>query len=209
VFPQRELHAVQAAVVALPAQDGALPAAVAAFVVAGIALVPLELLVIAAGLLLGAGAGGLVALAGSTVAAGVGYLAGRVAGPARVSRWMSRASFRAGQHLGAGGVTGIALLRLSAITTAGATHLICGAGRVPFGSYLAGTVIGLVPLLAGLTLVGALLRWTLLNPSVGAVVATIGAVLVVLLAALGVRGALLIRQFTPAHAGQRRRAEFG
>jgi len=107
------------------------------------------------------------------------------------------------------GVKGVALLRVSALMTAGATHLLCGAGRVPFGSYMAGTVIGLLPSLAVLTAIGTLLRWTLLDPSLWNGLVAIGGVLVASILVFGLRAVLVIRQFTPAHAGQRQRAEFG
>jgi phosphatidylserine/phosphatidylglycerophosphate/cardiolipin synthase-like enzyme/uncharacterized membrane protein YdjX (TVP38/TMEM64 family) len=208
-FPQPELRALQRAVADLPAKGGAVAIAVGAFVVGGVALIPLEVLAIAAGVLLGFTTGGTVAFAGSVAAAAIGYLAGRVIGPGRLSQWMSRASFQKGRQLGAQGVTGVALLRLASLTTAGATHLLCGAGRVPFGAYMTGTVVGLLLPLAALTGLGALLRRTLLEPSLWHGLASIGAALVVLLVALGIRTLLLIRQFSPAHAGQRRRAEFG
>ena len=217
-FPQPGLRSVQRTVAELPqlveAGSGdpaiaALVMSVVTFVLAGIALIPLELLTIAAGLLLGLVPGGLVACGGSIVAAAVGYIAGWLMGPDRLSRWMSRASFRKGRQLGALGMKGVALLRLSALMTAGATHLLCGAGRVPFGAYIAGTVVGLLPSLVVLTAIGALLRRTLLEPSLWNGLTTIGGVLVALILAFGLRTLLVIRQFTPADAGQRRRAEFG
>jgi uncharacterized membrane protein YdjX (TVP38/TMEM64 family) len=209
VFPQPELRTLQRAVAELPTSGEAVLTAIAAFVIGGVALIPLELLAIAAGMLLGFTAGGTVAFAGSITAAAIGYVAGRIIGPGRLSQWMSRASFTKGRQLGAQGVKGIALLRISSLTTAGATHLLCGAGRVPFGAYLTGTVIGLLPPVAALTWLGALQRRTLLEPSLWHGLASIGAALAVLFIALGIRAVLLIRQFTPAHAGQRRRAEFG
>jgi uncharacterized membrane protein YdjX (TVP38/TMEM64 family) len=209
VFPQPELRSVQAAVAALPDRPGALMASTAAFVGAAVALIPLELAAIAAGLLLGLGPGGAVAVAGSVLAAVLGYAAGRVIGPDRLSGWMSRRSYRKGQQLGAMGVKGVTLLRLSALTTAGASHLLCGAGRVPFGAYLAGTMIGLLPSLVVLIAIGALLRRTLLEPSLWNGLVTMAAVLVAALLAFGLRAALVILQFSPARAGQRQRAEFG
>lgn len=216
-LPQPELRSLQRAVAELPQQVearsdpaiGALIVAVVTFVLAGVALIPLELLVIAAGLLLGFVPGGLVACGGSLAAAVIGYIAGRVMGPDRLSRWMSRASFRKGRQLSALGARGVALLRVSALMTAGATHLLCGAGRVPFGAYMAGTVMGLLPPLAVLTAIGALLRRTLLEPSLWNALITIGGVLVALILTIGLRAVLVIRQFMPARAGQRQRAEFG
>jgi phospholipase D1/2 len=208
-FPQPELRSVQSTIAELPTLNGAVVASTAAFVVAGVALIPLELVAIAAGLLLGFVPGGFVVFLGSLVAAVLGYVAGRVIGPERLSRWMSRASFRKGRQLGALGVKGVVMLRLSALMTAGAAHLLCGAGRVPVGSYMAGTVIGLLPSLVVLTAIGTLLRRTLLDPSLESALTTIGAVLVVSILALVVRTVLVIRQFTPANASQRQRAEFG
>ena len=57
---------------------------------------------------------------------------------------------------------GVLVLRLASVASAGSIHLLCGAGRVPFVSYLAGTAIGLVPAIAALTGLGALVRHTLL-----------------------------------------------
>lgn len=203
-FPQPELRSVQGTIAELP-----LTAFIVAFVIAGVALIPLELVAIAMGLLLGLASGVLVVAGGSIIAASIGYIAGRFLGPNRLSRWMSRASFRKGRQLGAMGAKGVALLRLSALMPAAAAHLLCGAGRVPFGAYMAGTAFGLLPSLVVLTAIGALLRRTLIEPSLWNGLTTIGAVLVVLILAFGLRAVLVIRQFTPSKAGQRRRAEFG
>ena len=64
---------------------------------------------------------------------------------------MSRRSYRSGRQLGAHGVAGVLVLRLASVASAGAIHLLCGAGRVPFATYMAGTVIGLAPPIAALT----------------------------------------------------------
>ena len=208
-FPQPELRSVQQALVDLPAEGGALLVAMALFVLGGLSLIPLELLVIGSGLALGLEAGGLVSLGGSLIAAVLGYAAGRVLGPNRLSRWMSRASFRIGQQLGAQGLKGIALMRVASLTTAGATHLLCGAGRVPFGAFLGGTVIGLAPSLIALTTLGVMLRKTVLAPSLWNAFVTMVMVVALLLMAFSVRAILVIRQFSPMHAGHRRGAEFG
>jgi phosphatidylserine/phosphatidylglycerophosphate/cardiolipin synthase-like enzyme/uncharacterized membrane protein YdjX (TVP38/TMEM64 family) len=189
--------------------DLSLLAGVLGFVVGGLVLIPLELLAVGSGVLFGGIAGGAVAFAGSAVAAALGYAAGRAIGVARLSRWMSRRSYRSARQLGAQGVAGVAVLRLSAVASAGAIHLLCGASRVPFMAYLIGTAIGLAPPVVGLVWLGAVLRRTLLHPTLWSALATIAAGLAVAGVAYGLRTMLLIRQFAPSMSGHRQRAEFG
>jgi phospholipase D1/2 len=172
-------------------------------------MIPLELLAIASGVVFGAFLGGLVALVGSLGAAAIGYGAGRAIGAAGVTRWMSGRAYRSGRQLGARGVMGVLVLRLASVASAGAIHLLCGAGRVPFAAYMAGTVIGLVPAIAALSGLGALFRHTLLDPSVSSGLVTIGAAVLLIAIAAGLRTFLLIRQFAPSVSNQRERAEFG
>jgi uncharacterized membrane protein YdjX (TVP38/TMEM64 family) len=86
---------------------------------------------------------------------------------------------------------------------------MCGAGRVPFASYMVGTLIGVVPVVAALAWLGSVLRQALLQPSFPNAVATIGAAGLLFVLASGLRTFLLIRQFAPAVHGHRDRAEFG
>ena len=182
---------------------------IGAFVLAGLLLIPLELLAILAGVYLGALRGGFVALIASLAAAVIGYVAGRAIGATGVARWMSQRSYRSARQLGARGVGGVVVLHLSGVASAASIHLLCGAGRIPFASYLAGTLIGLAPAIVALSGLGGLLRHTLLNPTVSNGLATLGATLLLVALAYGLRAFLLIRQFGSAVSSHRGRAEFG
>jgi phosphatidylserine/phosphatidylglycerophosphate/cardiolipin synthase-like enzyme/uncharacterized membrane protein YdjX (TVP38/TMEM64 family) len=182
---------------------------ITAFLLAGLFLVPLELLAIAAGVLFGASRGGVVALAGSLAAAVIGYLAGRAIGAEGLTRWVSPRSFRSVRQLGARGIGGVIVLRLASVASAGSIHLLCGAGGVRFATFMTGTAIALVPVVAALSGVGGLLRRTLLDPSLSNGLATIGASVLLLAVASGMRTFLLLRQFAPAISSHRGRAEFG
>jgi uncharacterized membrane protein YdjX (TVP38/TMEM64 family) len=103
----------------------------------------------------------------------------------------------------------VLVLRLASVASAGSIHLLCGAGRVPFGRYVAGTAIGLVPAVAVLTGLGALVRDTLLQPSLTNGLLAVGAALLLTAGAAVLRTFLLIRQFAPSVSSQRTRAEFG
>jgi membrane protein DedA with SNARE-associated domain len=95
------------------------------------------------------------------------------------------------------------------VATSGSIHLLCGAGRVPFPTFMAGTLFAFVPAVAALAGLGALLRQTLLDPTMSNALITIGAAILLTGLAAVLRTFLLIRQFAPSVANHRVRAEFG
>ena len=193
----------------LPRTASSLWVAIGLFVLAGVLLVPLELLALAAAVLFGGLRGGLVALLGSLAAAVIGYIAGRMIGAPGLTKWISPRSYRSVRQLSARGVRGMIALRFANIASAGAIHLLCGARRMPFETYITGTVIALAPTIAALSGLGSLLRHTLLNPTLSNGLATIGAAVVLVALVAVLRAAILIRQFAAAVSSHRTRAEFG
>lgn len=204
-----EFRSIQALLTALPEMPSMTWTIVGAIAVAGLAFVPLEFMAIAAGTLLGGYRGGVATLLGSLIGAALGYAWGRRIGAAGLPRWMSRRSYRSARQLGAKGIIGVLALRLASVATSGSIHLVCGAGRVPFFTFMAGTLLAFVPATAVLAGLGALLRQTILEPSTRHVLFTIGGAILVTAAAAILRTLLLIRQFAPSVSGQRARAEFG
>jgi phosphatidylserine/phosphatidylglycerophosphate/cardiolipin synthase-like enzyme/uncharacterized membrane protein YdjX (TVP38/TMEM64 family) len=193
----------------LPRTASALSLGIVLFVIAGVLLVPLELLALTAGVLFGGLRGGLVALVGSLAAAVIGYVAGRMAGAPGAAKWISPRSYRSVRQLSARGVRGLVALRFANVASAGAVHLLCGAGRMAFATYITGTIIALAPTIAALTGLGSLLRHTLLNPTLSNGLATIGAVVLLVALVAALRALILIRQFAAAVSSHRTRAEFG
>jgi phosphatidylserine/phosphatidylglycerophosphate/cardiolipin synthase-like enzyme/uncharacterized membrane protein YdjX (TVP38/TMEM64 family) len=177
--------------------------------VASQVLVPLELALLFTGAIFGAVRGIAVAAGAALGLAIVGYVAGRLLGPQAVRRVVSRKSFRSVRQLEATGMRGVAMLRLAGVASPGVVHLLSGAGRMPFGSYLAGTALGIGPAIIALAVLGALLGDLVLAPALPNAVGTVLAALVVLGCALALRAFLQIRQFAPAMSRQRARAEAG
>ena len=203
------LQYIREVLAAIPGTPESVWIGVGVFVVAGLLLVPMELLAITAGVVFGAVPGSLVGVTGSLVSAIAGYTAGRAIGAARLPRWMSRRSYRSGRQVGARGLMGVVALRLASVASAGAINLLSGAWRIPFATYVTGTVIGLLPAMVALAGLGALLRQTFLQPSIWNGVITIGAGMLLIVLAGGLRTFLLIRQFAPSMSSHRDRAEFG
>jgi uncharacterized membrane protein YdjX (TVP38/TMEM64 family) len=204
-----EFRSIQALLTAIPQMPSMTWMIAGAIAVAGLTFIPLELMAIAAGTLLGGGLGSVAALLGSLASAALGYALGRQIGPARLPRWISRRSYRSARQLGARGILGVLALRLASVATSGSIHLLCGAGRVPFSTFMAGTLLAFVPATAALAGLGALLRQTLLDPVTSNVLLTIGGAILLTAAAAILRTLLLIRQFAPSVSRQRARAEFG
>jgi phospholipase D1/2 len=204
-----EFRTIREMLIALPNMPSMPWTIAGAIAVAGLVFVPLELMAIAAGVLLGAPRGAAAALLGALIGAGLGYVLGRQIGARRLPRWMSRRSYRSARQLGARGVMGVLVLRLASVATSGSIHLLCGAGRVPFSTFMIGTLLAFVPAIAALAGLGSLLRQTLLNPTTSNLVLTIVAAIFLTAAAAILRTLLLIRQFAPSVSSQRARAEFG
>ena len=206
---QPEFQEIRDALQGASSLSSALSIGTSAFVLAGLLLVPLELLTVAAAVAFGASRGAMVAAVGSLALAVIGYLGGRAIGAAGVARWVSPRSYRSVRQLGARGAIGVLVLRMSSVASTGAISLLCGAGRVPFTAYMAGTMIGMVPVILALSALGDIFRKALLEPSLSNALTTLAVttLLIVLMAAM--RTLLLIRQFAPSVAMHRDRAEFG
>ena len=179
------------------------------FVIGAWLFVPVEFLVLVSAVAFGPTRGAAVSAIGSIGAAVSGYVAGRALGPSVVMRWLGSRTYRMGRQLVAPGPTAVAAMRLATIATAMSVHLLCGAGKVRFRDYLAGSLVGLVLPVLALSVLGGLLRSTLLEPTIWNGLQTIGFAALLAAATFAIRAALLIRQFAPFTARHRSRAEFG
>ena len=114
------------------------------------------------------------------------------------------------QAIGRAASTGVIALRLAAVASAGAIHLICGAGRVPFGATSPAPSIGLAPAIVALSWPGrpAAAHAAESVPLERADRPSVSPCLLFAIAS-GLRTFLLIRQFAPSVSGHRGRAEFG
>ncbi len=130
-------------------------------VLAGFSLVPTHASSAVAGVLFGAAAGSVVAMAGIVGAALLGYAVLRrwigrrtIAGLARRPR--AAAVHRALVHAGARRTAGlIVLVRLSPVMPFAATNLLMAASGVGLGPFLAGSLAGLAPRVIAVAVAGA------------------------------------------------------
>ena len=166
----------------------------------GLVLVPIELLALAAGLLFGPVRGSVAGDRWDRWRIRAGLWRRPQSSARRIWRsWMRQRSYRSGQQLGRRGVVAVAVLRLSAVGSAGSIQLMCGAARVPFAGYLAGRRWALRRSSSRFSGLGALLRRTMLA-SVGRANGADDRSATLLLARRRrrvLRAFFLIRQFSP------------
>jgi phospholipase D1/2 len=153
----------------------------AAFVVGGLLMIPVLVLIVACAGLFGAWAGFAYALSGSLLSAFAGYGLGRLLGRDAVRRLAGSRLDRVSHRLSALGVLAVAAVRLVPVAPFTIVNLIAGAVRIRPRPYLLGTLLGMLPGIALLTLFGHGLVALMARP-------TAARLLVVGVAAAGVIG---------------------
>jgi uncharacterized membrane protein YdjX (TVP38/TMEM64 family) len=158
----------------------------ALFVVGSFLLVPFTLLVVHAGLLYGPGLGFATALAGGLLSGAASFGLGRAVGRDLVrrlgGRWLNRVSRRLSRR----GVLAVVALRLVPVAPFAVVNMVAGASHVRLRDFMIGSLLGLIPGVAALTLLGDRLAAAVRQPTVGsvAVLAAVGLAVVGGLAAL-------------------------
>jgi uncharacterized membrane protein YdjX (TVP38/TMEM64 family) len=193
------------------APDGGAPlgAALIVFVAGAVLFVPLELLVLATMVAFGTLRGGALVLAGTTLSAALGFLAGRALGLQRLAPLLGRRGWRLSRLLLGRTATEVAVLHLVVLASHGKLHLLCGAAKVSPRNFALGTALGLAPALLSLGLLGALLRGVVLEPSPTLTALALATAFLLAFAALQVRIRLLSRSVSVTLKSHRELARFG
>ena len=159
---------------------GWMPAAVLAlFVVGSLMVFPLSILVAATGLIYGTLWGFLYALAGTLLAAIVTYWVGRALGREALVRHGGERLNRLARVVARRGVSTMVIISLLPLAPFTLTNMMAGAFHLRFRDYLLGTLIGLLPGLLAMTVVGSQLATLLQARDLGAVAWTAAAIIVV------------------------------
>ncbi|HEX7901259.1 MAG TPA: VTT domain-containing protein [Planctomycetota bacterium] len=171
----------------------ALPVTVAAFVVLGFLMVPVMGMVLACGLIFGPWLGTLYALPGSLSSAVAGYLAGRKIGRRTLERVLGRRVRALGDRIAGDGAIAVYLIRkIPAPFTL--VNMVVGASGIRFVDFLAGTVLGMSPLVIVFSVGGAKLPELMEDPSPRMILLMAALLLIPLPIALAVDAALKRRR---------------
>ncbi len=167
---------------ALSSGPGAPLLLLAVFTIACSLAVPLTLLVVAAVLAFGAVEGFLYSLVGAQLSALLSYTIGRYAGRDLVRRYAGKRLNRVSQQLSERGILAIITLRIVPVAPYTIINLVAGASHISPRDFAVGTLLGLLPGLAAIALLGEGLAQSLRDPDIGSF--ALLAALVIVLAAL-------------------------
>jgi uncharacterized membrane protein YdjX (TVP38/TMEM64 family) len=159
--------------------------AVGVYVLGGLAFVPVTVMVTVTGLVFGPVLGFAVAMLASLVAAGVTFGIGALLGREMVRRLSGPLINRISERLSRRGTFTVALLRMVPVAPFSLINLAAGAIRIRLGDFLAGTVLGMAPGMAALTLFGDRIEALLRDPSPGRIALVLLALALVVAVAYG------------------------
>jgi phospholipase D1/2 len=124
----------------------------AGFVFGSLAAIPITLLILVTVLVYGTALGGLYALSGSTLAAVATYGLGHYLGRPAVTRLAGGSLHRLSERLARRGILTVVTLRVVPVAPFTVINLFAGASHIRFRDFLIGTVVGLVPGVAAMSI---------------------------------------------------------
>ena len=127
---------------------------VAVFVLGGLLVAPVSLLMLASVVTFGPVRGGILALAGALASASGVFLIGRAVGAGSLERLLGHRFERVEEVLGRHGIMTVAIARNMPVAPYSVVNLAAGATPLGFWDYFFGTLIGFLPAIVALALLG-------------------------------------------------------
>ncbi|MFC0269731.1 TVP38/TMEM64 family protein [Kushneria aurantia] len=135
--------------------------------VGSLVLFPLTILVGATGLIFGPWWGLFYAVAGTMVASSATWLLGRMLGRDLLEKYGGERIRKLADSISRYGIRTMILFNLLPLAPFTFTNMIAGAARMPYATYMIGSLIGILPGLAAVTIAGSRLGELLRSRSMG------------------------------------------
>lgn len=142
----------------LSASPWAGPLVVTGFVIGSFLIFPVTAMIAATGLALGPTSGLLWASVGSLVGASVNYAIARHLPEQTIENWAGSWVGKMRQRFERGGIVPVMVARNVPIAPFTLINFVAGGARIPYRDFLIGTVLGMGPIIAALTVLGDRLR---------------------------------------------------
>lgn len=141
-----------------------IPVVIASYILGGLIFVPVTLLIVATAAVFGPITGFGLALAGSMASAIMTFLIGHFVGEHVFKNYSNTAFMRISDRLKDTGITGLAALRMVPIAPFTLVNMILGASSIKLLPYIVATVLGLMPGMAAMVILGDSLATIWRNP---------------------------------------------
>jgi phospholipase D1/2 len=178
--------------------NGAAPVIVlSAYIIGSLFMFPVTVMIMVTAFTFGPASGFLYSLVGSLLAAIAGYGLGRELGRDTVSRWSGARVNRLSRRLGRHGVITVGTVRLLPIAPFTVVNLVAGASHIRFWDFVFGTIFGMAPGIAAITLFEHQLGAAIREPGLEsfALLAVLAAAIIA--AILGLRAKLFVKREKP------------
>jgi len=133
-------------------------------VIANLLMVPLSVLTVVCALLLGPWLGFFCAMAGALFSALLAFLIGQSLGGELIERFSGSTVHTLSKKLSERGVMTVAILRMLPVAPYTIVNLVAGVSHLRLGTFMLGSALGLVPVLAALTAFSGTLLQLINNP---------------------------------------------
>jgi phospholipase D1/2 len=140
------------------------------YVVGSFIVFPVTALIAATGVALGPVSGMIWATAGCLLAATINYCCARRVSTEALDNWTGGWLRKLGGRLEHGGIVSVMVARNIPVAPFTVVNVVAGAARIPFGDYMVGTLLGLGPTIAALTILGDRLRGAWDDPTASSIV---------------------------------------
>jgi len=138
---------------------------VTGFLVGSFVVFPVTAMIAATGIALGPINGLIWALTGSLVGATVNYGLARMLPQQTLENWVGPWIRTMGERFERGGIVAVMVARNLPIAPFTLINVVAGGARIPFRDFLIGTILGMGPIIAALTILGDRLRGALEVPT--------------------------------------------
>lgn len=131
------------------------PFAVAAFVVGGLVVFPVLVLIAATAAALGPWLGFVTAMAGVLLSAFILFAIGRVLGKERLQHLLGRRAARIQERIVGKGILAVVVIRMIPVAPFSLVNIVAGASTLPVRDFLIGTMLGMMPGILAMAVLGA------------------------------------------------------
>jgi phospholipase D1/2 len=177
-------------------------AVVIGYVVAGLLMVPVTLLIGVTGLVFGPLAGGIYAIAGTTLSALVTYAIGRYLGKDGVQKYIGTRMGRISRRLAKQGIVAMFVTRLLPVAPFTMVNILAGALQIRTRDYLIGTILGMLPGIIITVTFAHHLAEAVRHPTIGGILLMVGLAALLIVLAIGLQRVFQRRSNAAAEAAQ-------
>lgn len=173
------------------------PFAIAAFVLGGLVIFPVLVLIAATAAALGPWLGFVTAMAGVLLSALTLFAIGRFVGRERLQRLLGRRAARIQERVVGKGILAVVVIRMLPIAPFSLVNVVAGASTLPLRDFMVGTLLGMMPGILAMAVLGAQIADLARN-------ASLSNILLLVLAFLGWLGVCAGAQFVATWLAGRR-----